>query len=201
MVQNGLSSGRPLGFDPDRAVAAAMELFWEKGYDRVGVAELEQCTGLNRSSLYNTFGSKEEFFALALQRYASDKGAQMLGFLINGRRGLDDIQAFIDAVVEHLGTLRGRGCFMVNTMAACHGDSDVIATQANHYVEKFLGAMRCVLHRAVALGEIPAGRVESAANLLLGVVLGVNLLARANQPPRRIRKVLNATLEHLRSRT
>lgn len=198
MVQNSLRSGRPLGFDPNHAVVAAMEIFWEKGYDRVGVAELEKCTGLNRSSLYNTFGGKDGMFCLALQHYSKEVADRMLGGLIHGKDGLEDVQRFVDDVAQHLSAQDGRGCFMANTMANGPDANDVVAKQAQYYIEHFLGAMRTVLQRAANLGELPANQVETVANMLLGVMLGVNLLARARQAPHRIRKVLNAMMACIR---
>jgi TetR/AcrR family transcriptional repressor of nem operon len=79
-----------------------MNLFWEKGYDSVGIAELETATGLNRSSLYNTFGSKDALFALALERYSQTLGASLLAGLVVGKAGLSDIKRFLDQLAAHL---------------------------------------------------------------------------------------------------
>lgn len=61
--------GRPRGFDEDEALEAAMLLFWAKGYEGATTNELAHRMGINASSLYAAFGSKEELFKRALVRY------------------------------------------------------------------------------------------------------------------------------------
>lgn len=199
MVHNYSRAGRPLGFDRDRVIALAMELFWQEGYDRVGVADLEKRTGINRSSLYNTLGGKEGIFCLALERYSEEVASRMLEVLAHGQRGLEDVQQFVHGVAQHLGALSGRGCFMANTMGAGAGQASGVAEMAERYVDRFLEAVRAALRRAVDLGELPERRIETAAHMLLGVMLGANLLARAHQSPERIRDVLDGAMAHIRS--
>jgi TetR/AcrR family transcriptional repressor of nem operon len=62
--------GRPKAYDRDAALLAARDLFWEQGYERTSIADLEQRTGLNRSSLYQEFGSKRKLFEASLECYA-----------------------------------------------------------------------------------------------------------------------------------
>ena len=52
--------GRPKGYDRETVLLAARDLFWEQGYERTSIADLEERTGLNRSSLYTEFGSKRQ---------------------------------------------------------------------------------------------------------------------------------------------
>src|SRR5450432_787578 len=61
--------GRPRQFDADEALEKAMHLFWAKGYDGVSIGDLTKVMGVNRPSLYATFGNKEELFKKALARY------------------------------------------------------------------------------------------------------------------------------------
>ena len=58
-------------FDPDEVADAAMNVFWRRGYAATSIQDLVEGTGLSRSSLYNTFESKELLYQRALQRYES----------------------------------------------------------------------------------------------------------------------------------
>ena len=61
--------GRPRAFDPDKALDAAMRLFWEHGYEATSLAMLREAMGLTPPQIYNAFTDKETLFRLALARY------------------------------------------------------------------------------------------------------------------------------------
>ena len=62
--------GRPREVDEDAVLEAARDAFWQKGYEATSLADLCQCTGLHKGSLYQSFGDKHALFMRALQRYA-----------------------------------------------------------------------------------------------------------------------------------
>ena len=47
---------RPVEFDEDKVLTSAMEQFWKEGYEASSVRKLLDCTGINRGTLYNSFG-------------------------------------------------------------------------------------------------------------------------------------------------
>ena len=61
--------GRPRTFDEEAVLDALTALFWRQGYEATSMADIVEASGLNKSSLYNTFGSKQELFATILDRY------------------------------------------------------------------------------------------------------------------------------------
>ena len=61
--------GRPRAFDMDKALDAALDLFWRKGYEGTSIADLTKAMGINPPSLYAAFGGKETLFHQALDRY------------------------------------------------------------------------------------------------------------------------------------
>ena len=61
--------GRPKGFDVDKALERAMELFWRQGYEGTSLADLTRELGLTRPSLYAAFESKKGLFLKALDLY------------------------------------------------------------------------------------------------------------------------------------
>jgi len=67
-TENG-KTGRPINFDKDAALEAAMLLFWERGYEGTSMADLTQAMGLHPSSIYAAFGDKHALFQLAVKRY------------------------------------------------------------------------------------------------------------------------------------
>src|SRR3982751_3383022 len=68
-MHNGRVAGRPRSFDEDQVLDQIMMLFWKKGYEATGLADLEQATGLGRQSLYGAFGDKRTLFLRIVDRY------------------------------------------------------------------------------------------------------------------------------------
>ncbi len=61
--------GRPRAYDPDAALARAMETFWKSGYAATTLDDLSAATGMNRPSLYAAFGDKQDIYIKAYRRY------------------------------------------------------------------------------------------------------------------------------------
>jgi AcrR family transcriptional regulator len=66
-------TGRPIGFDKEAALEAAMLLFWERGFEGTSMTDLTQAMGLNPSSIYAAFGDKQALFQLAVKRYLDSR--------------------------------------------------------------------------------------------------------------------------------
>src|SRR5262245_62821062 len=72
-----MPKGRPREFDVAEALERAMQVFWRQGYEGATLPDLTQAMGINRPSLYAAFGSKEELFRKALDRYVEGPAAYM----------------------------------------------------------------------------------------------------------------------------
>jgi TetR/AcrR family transcriptional repressor of nem operon len=181
MVQKSISRGRPLEFDPNSALDEAMKLFWEQGFESTTIQDLEQRTGLARTSLYNTFGSKRELFSLALARYQRLLADQMLVSLEQGEDGLLDLHKFFDLVARELKrSTTTPGCLMVNSMTEFGGTDAEVVGQAEAYLARFRNGIASTLNRAAARGEIAKKGIDEKAALLVGLLLGINVIARAS---------------------
>ena len=183
MVQKPPGPGRPLTFDRDAVLEEMVRLFWEQGYEGVSLRDLEDRTGLNRSSLYNSFGSKEELFSLALDRYLREVAGRLLVPLEEGTQGLQDIHAFVEALATWFSSpASAPGCLMVNSMVEFGGSREEIVQEACRYTDRFRAAASAALRRAVRRGELREGAVEPRVDLLLGMILALNVAARSGVP-------------------
>ena len=73
-------------FDTDEALAKAMNAFWARGYEATSVQDLVACMGINRGSLYATFGDNRQLFIQALRRYDAQHREAWVAALEKRRR-------------------------------------------------------------------------------------------------------------------
>ncbi len=108
--------GRPHEFDADEVLDRVIDLFWSQGYEATSVADLAEVSGLNKSSIYNTFGSKEQLFQSAIERYVEAREAKFHVLLRDGTGGLDDVHRMLGLARQEADAPLGwRGCMAVNT--------------------------------------------------------------------------------------
>lgn len=75
MMSGSVAVGRPREFDPDLALQKALEVFWKKGYEGASLPDLTEAMGINKPSIYATFGNKEQLFLKAIELYETQVGA------------------------------------------------------------------------------------------------------------------------------
>ncbi|PFX65332.1 TetR family transcriptional regulator, partial [Bacillus cereus] len=104
-------------FDEDQVLDAAMQLFWEKGYEATSLSDLTSRMGIQRPSIYSTFGDKKELFEAALRRYTMSRASDIRNRLQSHSSVKESFSIFFADVVneEYAGDL-SKGCFCINTM-------------------------------------------------------------------------------------
>ena len=119
-----MAGGRPRGFDVDEALDRALEVFWRQGYEGTALSDLTAAMGINRPSLYATFGNKEALFRKVLDRYADGPAAYAARALeLPGAR--DVIEALVYGAIElTAGPDTPPGCINVRTAQACGPDAE-----------------------------------------------------------------------------
>ncbi|MBT7109024.1 MAG: TetR/AcrR family transcriptional regulator [Methylococcales bacterium] len=108
--------GRSKAFNEELVLDKAIEVFWAKGYEATSIQDLVDAMGIQRGSLYGTFGSKQELFLKSLDRYSLVVVKDLLGLLTSKTSALESIELFFDKLVEHLLTAGPlRGCLITNS--------------------------------------------------------------------------------------
>lgn len=109
---------RPVEFDENKVLSNAMEQFWKEGYEASSVQKLLDCTGINRGTLYNSFGDKDTFFKSCVDHYSELGEKQIAASLKNDKlKPWDAVSAYFDeAVLSVSNKQRGMGCLLVNSL-------------------------------------------------------------------------------------
>jgi TetR/AcrR family transcriptional regulator, transcriptional repressor for nem operon len=171
--------GRPAQFDRDSALAALLWLLWSKGYDAATQEEMLAATGLSSSTLYRSFGTKANILEAALARYLALLD-EMFAPLEHGRRGVADVNAFLDHIRAQLdGPMSNAGCLVWNTMQNPINADPRIKTLTERHMQRLRRGLTAALQRAADAGELPPSAPKSLADALRAGVLGVQARGRA----------------------
>lgn len=112
--------GRPRKFDVDKAIAQAMDLFQQRGYDGVGIAELSKKIGITAPSLYSAFGSKRKLFERVLERYVKTKGVWFSEALEQGDSLPESISVLLlQAAQVYSADPKRLGCLVIDGTRNC----------------------------------------------------------------------------------
>jgi len=193
---------RPREFDEMAVLDAAMQQFWRYGYAATSVRDLAQRMGITGASLYNAFGDKRSLFGRALAHYVETSFGDRVGRFENNLSPRATLEAFFREIIERSIQDKDRkGCLLVNSaLEVAPHDPDFQATIAQVLAKVEAFFRRCVQAGQQA-GEIPTTQsAEDLARLLLGVHLGIRVLARARPERSLLEGLARPALELLKQR-
>jgi TetR/AcrR family transcriptional repressor of nem operon len=176
----GNQMARPREFDETVALEAAIACFWSRGYEATSVRDLAENMGLSAPSLYNTYGDKYALFVQALEHYLDRSMRERIERLENSLPPKQAIREFIEEIIDHsVGDRERRGCFLVNSaLEVAPHDKKLGRLIADRLAELEAFFQRSI-RKAQAEGTVPRKPVaKDLARLLLGVVIGIRVLAR-----------------------
>lgn len=175
-------------FDPDAALRAALDLFWERGYEATSMADLVERLGVARASIYATFGNKHDLYLKALDRYGDLVDPDLLRDLSQPGPALPAVRALVERYASEAGDDSGRrGCFIVNTAVEVAPHDRQAARRVAASWDYLEAAMTSALIRAQAQGELAPGKDPRAlARLLLVLMQGIRVVGKVSAEPRRL---------------
>lgn len=187
---------RPKEFDPDEALAAVMQKFWERGYEATSLADITECTGVQKASLYATYGDKRKLFVTALARY-QEEGRESLRIALSGTGSVRSaIEAVLmSAVKDASGKDRGRGCLCVNTSIEIGSRDPEIGEMLASHSRQVEALFEAALERGKARGEFAAG-LDSATTgrFLLCTLYGLHVGGKGGFSAKKLKDVVGAAL-------
>jgi TetR/AcrR family transcriptional repressor of nem operon len=171
------AAGRPTSFSREDAVERAMQLFWRDGYLAVTARDLAKAMKIQRSSFYNTFGTKEAVFKEALDRYVRSAPDAALD-------DIDADQPVIPALVSVLRNLcrvrtldlEGRGCLVCNSVAELVGIDGELGGLLDNAIKHRIEVMEALFAQAEKRGEFkPPASIADTARAFVTFLIGINI--------------------------
>jgi AcrR family transcriptional regulator len=190
--------GRPRAYQPEVALAKALDLFRKDGFAATSLDDLSAATGMNRPSLYGAFGDKRELYIKSYQRYREDARAAMQDIFRNEqpiRQRLARIYAIaLDIYLS--GEAGPRGCFTVMTAASeAVADPDIRAMVLEGFVELDKAFAAC-FRLAKEKGELPDSADPAVlAQLASAAIHTIAIRARARVPRKELEAIVKGAID------
>ncbi|WP_445955492.1 TetR/AcrR family transcriptional regulator [Yeosuana sp.] len=123
-------------YNEEQVIEKAMNLFWRNGYENTSMQLLEKEMGINKFSIYSSFGSKHGVFLESLKSYKAKINFIFEKFK-NASNGVEDIkQFFYDSVNISNEQGHQKGCLVTNTYNEFSGSEDeTIKDQMNLFMD------------------------------------------------------------------
>ncbi|KZB69778.1 TetR/AcrR family transcriptional regulator [Thalassospira sp. MCCC 1A02491] len=190
---------RPRGFDEESVLDNAMNIFWSKGFESTSVQDLVEETGLNRASMYASFGDKKALFLRVLDHYSQKISSERFANLREIEDGREAIEkTFRDTAKTGCAEGKHKGCLIVNSgmeLAPHDPETAAIAHQAFRRVEDMFAA---ALSRGIKHGTISKDKnIRALARFLAGSIQGVQLMSRRGADRETLEDYTNTILEAL----
>ena len=192
-------AGRPRQFEPEVALSKARDLFWEQGYEAASVRNLLDCMGINRGSMYDTFGDKRALFLKAFDQYGETVNRQIAAALNapgSPRRNLETVLRRIvsNMLVRDPGS-GCRGCLITNTAVELAPHDADIAAAVRTLLDRTTNAFEACLDRAVEAGEVRTDlNTRAVARHLSAVMQGLMVLGKAEIDEGYVQDVVDVAL-------
>ncbi len=195
---------RPKSFIPDEALKKAMLVFWDKGYEGASIQDLTEAMGINRFSLYDTFGDKHALYLKTLDMYADCVVKSFTrGLLEHAEKvgPLGAIEASLLGMVDRAHEPADAcGCLYQRAVTEMAHDDPEVRRRFEKSQDRLHQIYTDLLKDARARGELGGGvRIPDAAWSLILLQMGIVSLDAAPPPRKAGRAAVRALISTLRA--
>ncbi len=192
---------RPVEFDENKVLSNAMEQFWREGYEASSVQKLLDCTGINRGTLYNSFGDKDTFFKSCVDQYNKTIDKQITATLKNGKLSAwNAIEAYFEeSVLNVTSKHRTMGCLLVNSVCeSINYDKDM---------RKVIRSSMAIVRKAIAVRVKEAHKArkvkkgisaEFATDAIINALYGIRVNSRDGASTKQLKELIKFTIASLK---
>ncbi len=191
------SPGRPVEFDREAALHAAMNLFWKHGFEAVSVSRLAAAMAIERSSFYNSFGDRETVFREALMVYRQIVPDAALAEIRPGQAVVPVVRkVFRDICRLRAADPEARGCLVVNAVGELAGANAELGEEVADWMRGGAKVYERLLRQAAKQGEIePPKELRATARAFVAFVAGLNTISKVVRRERELWRLCETFLE------
>jgi TetR/AcrR family transcriptional repressor of nem operon len=183
-------------FDEQEVLDAVMNTFWAQGYEGTSIQDLEDATGLTRTSLYNAYGNKRELFDTILDRYRQEVLSRLIDLLNSGNTVREGVDKMLNGALSmHFRKDGPGGCLVVLSVmeSAQHDD------ETNAMLETIVADLQKAVQNRIAADQKSRKLskkldARGLAASVTGALAGLLVLGKAGVSRPTLRKSIDATV-------
>ncbi len=191
---------RPREFDYDQVILKITEVFWAKGFKATSLDNITSATGLNKGSLYASFGNKEAIFRVALRRYVGEGPFKKIREEVPHLDSLDVLVRLYAKLISEAGVskLGRRGCLAFNSGVEVGHQN----TKLSQFVVKEVDRLESFFHELIgeAVDESVLPRkldVKKAAFRAFAAAFAIREMAKFRPDREMLAEIANSALASL----
>ena len=186
-------------FDEKEVLKNAMELFWEKGFHATSIQDLVSHLGINRASLYDTYGGKDELFNTAFETYRQQAGDFLKSVFEKESSVKEGFRSlFYQAVDEGIQDCSRKGCFVVNTTTEMVPGDESLQKVIEGHVKKISQVFADEIQKGIDTGELsPSKNPEEIGMMLLTFYNGLRVIGKVSTDADSLKNMVETSLSVL----
>ncbi|KQN70955.1 TetR/AcrR family transcriptional regulator [Sphingomonas sp. Leaf62] len=189
------AKGRPREFCVDKALAAALGVFWSKGYEGASMSDLTEAMGITKPSLYAAFGNKEALFHKALELYESEKLEYMREALRQPTARAVAERLMRGAIDAQMSSCDPKGCLGVISATACGAEAESIKADVMQRRASSQAALVERFEQAKRDGDLPGHvDIDGLTSYLYAIVQGMAVQAGSGATRADLERIVDTSL-------
>ncbi|MEZ5841904.1 MAG: TetR/AcrR family transcriptional regulator [Hyphomicrobiales bacterium] len=191
--------GRPLEFDKYEVLDRALHVFWRKGYTAASMQDLVIATGINKASIYNSFGDKEAFFVAVIEHYIENYSRPRGRLLVETEPARQAVANYFESLVRFsVGEGAHLGCLLTNVASEIAPFSPPVEAHVSRVFNMMEGVFLDTILRGQEDGSIKTRLPPIAlARMMLNAVQGIRLQSRVRPDEAVLRDVVSVVMAML----
>jgi len=172
---------RKANFDREEKLLVAMDVFWRKGFASTSISDLTNELKINRFSLYNTYGDKQQLYYEAIDTYLRKVSLPALTDLEKDNASLPELESFLTSFAN-LQRQRNCGCFIQNALVEHAGEDDNVLRKGHFLFDHLIRIITTALANAQKESlATKALKSDELARFILNNMQGMRVLGKAKR--------------------
>jgi TetR/AcrR family transcriptional repressor of nem operon len=186
-------------FNEEETLQKAMCLFWRNGFHATSMQDLVNYLGINRASIYDTYGGKKELFDSAFAQYRSHSKEQLQTFFENQESVKEGFRSlFKGSISEAINDVDRKGCFVVNVATELVPNDETMLTVIQENKDFIEETFANFLQTGIDSGEISSDKnIQNIASLLHTFLNGLKVVSKTDSDEERLLSSVDTMLSVL----